>query len=224
MRLLDLPKTSWPREKARREGLIALSDVELLALIIEKGSHGSNVLDVAASLLSHAGGSFTTLLEMPLSTLCLEKGIADVKALELGAIGEIFRRRAKESLSISSFPDPLDLYQAYAPGLANQKEEILLLLLYTSRGRFLGERYLSRGKEDQVSFDEKVIFRYVLADGAQSFYLLHNHPSGNSLPSYEDQKLTSSLSEKSQSLGLYFVDHLILSATSFYSFRSNRLM
>jgi DNA repair protein RadC len=222
MKILDLPEEMRPREKALKEGVSSLNDQELLALLLGKGVTGANALELATSLLV-TYRNFGVLSSMNSRSFRSFRGISAVKGLQLEAAFEIARRIAKEK-EIKANSTPEDLYLRYRLSLGREKDERLVLLCYDRLGTLLEERCLFKGNEVAVAYSEQTILYEALLSGAKSFTLVHNHPSGNCLPSEEDLARSASLKEKASSLLLNFKEHLIIGADAFYSFRQNGLL
>ncbi len=223
MKIKELSIHQRPREKARAFGLEKLSDEDLLALFIQKGVKGVNALEIAHSLLSTFRG-FSGIFQSGVSSLSLFPGIGGTKAIELLALGEIAKRAAKEALPSISKPSAATLWNTYAPSLGNMGKESLLLLLYGKRGDYQGERLLSLGTEDSLLVSHKLILRELLQTNAYSFCLLHNHPSGDPLPSKGEITDTLHLKQEAEELSLFLLDHIIICKNRYFSFASHDLL
>ncbi len=222
MKIQEIDKNVRPREKAQSKGLDSLSDEELLALILGKGVKAKNAIEIARSLLDCSRG-FVGLFKSDIPHLCSFLGIGKVKALELLAIGEIARRAAKESLPSLKRPTCEEIFKAYAPSVALLEKETVILLLFDRSGAYQGERSISIGTEDSVTFSHLEILRTLLRANAHYFYLLHNHPSGDPLPSKGEVADTLHLKEEAEELFLYLIDHIIISKDCYFSFAANQL-
>lgn len=222
MKIADLPLEERPREKALKAGIESLSDEEVLALVLSRGVRGKSALDLARELLAKYGG-FASLGSASVSSLEETSGIKGAKALEILAIFEIAKRYYK-SAPMTEKLSAETLYERYRLSLQDEAGEKGLLLLYDRRGRFLKEKILFSGNEDTLASSPKLLVSEALASKAASFVFLHNHPSGNPSPSAADVSFTLSLAKKSTDLGLHFLDHIIVSADRFYSFRASGLL
>ncbi len=217
MRIQELSIHQRPREKALALGCERLSDEELLALFIRKGVKEANALEIAHSLLSAHHG-FSGIFQSGVVSLTTFLGIGKTKAIELLAIGEIVKRVMKEPLPSLAKPTAFDLWKAYAPSLGNLQKETLILLLYGRRGEYQGERQISLGTEDTLLISHKLILRELLQAGAYSFLVLHNHPSGDPLPSKGEITDTIHLKEEAEELSLFLTDHIIICRNRYFSF------
>ena len=218
MRILDLPPTLRPREKARHKGIRSLDDGELLALVLRQGTKKDNALQIADALLS-TFGSLHCLAKAKSLELQSFDGIGEVGATILETVFEIGRRVQKES----DLPDgpfkAQDCFRRYA-GKEEGKEAVELILL-TDSERFHKEITLFVGTIDSVQIDKTAVCQEVLASKKRRFILVHNHPSGNPDPSEADIRLTWELYSMASSLGLMLIDHVIVGEDSYYSFAEN---
>lgn len=222
MKIRDLDKNLRPREKAMLKGLDTLGDDELLSLILRTGANGKNVVEIARVLLENCHG-FYGLFRSSIAYLSSFDGIGKTKAIEILALGEIARRIAKESLPKLKKPTCEELFGTFAPSMALLEKETVILLLYDRRGNFQGERRISSGTEDSVLVSHMEILRELLRSNAHYFYLLHNHPSGDPLPSKGEVSDTIRLKEEANELSLYLIDHIIMAKDCYFSFASNNL-
>lgn len=208
-----------PREKLLFKGRNALSDVELLALIIGSGNRHHSAVDLARQILKATDHSFTSLSKLSIDDLQKFKGIGRAKAVSIFASLEIARRRYSE-------PDPEQLTittsrQAYVylsdQLLDLQHEEFHVL--YLNRGnRLLSCEQISKGGLSGTVADGKLIFHRALQLKASGMILAHNHPSGQLRPSEADLRLTSSLVSFGNYIDLPVLDHLIFCDNEYFSF------
>lgn len=222
MQIKKIEKERRPREKAIEKGIESLSDEELLALILTSGVPGKNVVEISRHLLEGAGGFFG-LFKCDKRTLSSFEGVSKVKALEIMALGEISRRSYRELLPRLVKPEAEDLFKIYAPSFALLEQETMILLLYDKRGRFNGERRLYAGTSDSLVVSHLEILKELLRGGAYYFYLLHNHPSGDPLPSQGEVEDTLRLKEEAEELSLHLLDHVVIAGNRYFSFANNSL-
>jgi DNA repair protein RadC len=222
MRISEMPEELRPREKAWRHGLSSLSDSELLALLIGKGAKGHSALEIAEDLLKEYR-SFSALGYADPTSFTSEKGLSQVKALELGAVFEAARRYGQEAVP-TDHGEASALYERHRHDLGEAMSEHFLLLLYDRQGRLLKEKTLFIGDEKSLLSSNKIILSEALSCRSSSFVIMHNHPSGNPLPSLGELSLTKNLARKAQELGLSLSDHLIVSAYAYYSFAENGIL
>ena len=222
MKIKELSKEHKPREKALLNGFENLSNDELLAIILECGTKELNVVEVSEKLYEKCHG-FMGIFNADISYLSSFKGIGKIKAIKLKALGEMLKRTYKENLTKINKPKALDLFKIYEVNIASLEKETLILLLYNRHGQFLGERNIFVGTTDSLLISHHEILKVLLRNGAYSFYLLHNHPSGNPLPSKGEISDTLKLKKEAFELNLHLLDHVILTKTSYFSFKENNL-
>lgn len=223
MRIKELAENLRPREKALLGGIDSLSDEELLALLIGKGVKGANALDIASSLLRSYSG-LSPLFSSDVSSLSSFSGISKIKALELLAVGELSKRMSKEKLFLLDDISAEKIHDSYRFSLGNENKERLFLLCYDRRKSYRGEREIASGGEDSLLFSSKLILRELLRAEASSFILLHNHPSGNPLPSSGEVGDTLILKKEGERFSLRMIDHIIIAKDLYFSFRENGLL
>lgn len=214
-----------PREKMIVKGRNALSDTELLAILIETGTGSRSAVDLARELLRLCNGDLNELGKLKVSQLCLVKGIGPAKAAKLMAAMELGRRRrdalsAKRSKIITSY-DSYELLRPYCSDLLH--EEFYLILLNRS-SEAIGIRQISMGGIGGTYVDAKMIFKTALELGAAAIVLAHNHPSGNCFPSVTDEELTRKVRHFGSLIEMPVMDHLIITDNSYFSFADNGLL
>lgn len=215
----NLPKLDRPREKALRYGINSLSDSELLALLLNNGYKGNNILEIATTLLSKYKG-LVGLLNVPISELKKNKGIKDVGALKIALIGEFYKRIIeKNSVVESEIIDDEYLFNKYKSMFYQASQEYLMLIILNRRKRIIHETNIYKGQSDFIHIDFKDIYNELAKYDGKSFYLIHNHPGGDCSPSEEDIKTTLDLINQSRRMKVKLIDHLIIGDSSYYSFR-----
>ncbi len=208
-----------PREKMLLKGLSALSDAELLAILIGSGSKGESAVALSQRILSSVENNLHDLGKRSVGDLQQFKGIGEAKAITIAAALEIGRRRQLSDLRqrprISSSRDAFNVIAALLTDLHH--EEFWLLLLNRANEVFARER-LSIGGTSGTVVDLKVVLKTALNARAAGFIAIHNHPSGNLEPSRADVELTERLKQGGKILDLPMLDHLIVSERGYYSF------
>ena len=215
----SLPLSEQPYEKAKRLGISALSDAELIAVILRNGSEGRTVLKTAYEVLEtlHGVGGFR---EMNPETLLRIKGIGRIKAVELCAIGELSARiwkAGREELLVCS--DSASVFSYYREQMAAKQQEEVWLLLLNNRLKRIADVAVTKGTVNCSLASPRDIFRIALGYGAASFILMHNHPGGDPSPSKPDRSLTESLLSLGTVLELPLSDHIIFGKNRYFSFR-----
>jgi len=208
-----------PREKFLLKGRTALSDAELIAILISTGTKEESAVDLAKKILSLTENNLNALGKLSVSDLKKIKGIGEAKAITIIAAFELGRRRKDESITekkqiISS----KDSFHFFYPMLADLKIEEFWVLFLNRSNKILGYKKISEGGISGTVADTKIIFKIALEFLASSIVLCHNHPSGNNKPSSEDEKLTQKIKIAANLLDIHLVDHIIISDNSYYSF------
>lgn len=215
-------KADRPRERLLAQGPKALSDAELVAILIRSGTPKDSALDLARLVLSRAGNDLHKLAGLGVSDLLRIKGVGEAKALSIVAALELGQRRRdtahEQRPMVASSAHAHDLLQ---PLVADLPHEEFWLLLLDRGNRMLDRCRVSQGGLHGTVADPKRIFREALEKRASGLILCHNHPSGQLRPSAEDIQLTRKLVEGGRFLDIAVQDHLIVTAAGYYSFADN---
>ena len=216
MAIRDLPILLRPREKAIRYGYEALSDQELLAIIINSGNKEHDALDIANALLTYAHG-LRNICRISQKELKNINGISKVKAIQLGALFTLFDRISKHVDEEEIIVDNDYIFNRFKYTLAYQEQEQLVVLVCGRKRKIIYETALYKGTNAEVPFSIKEILRIVIGHGGSSFYLIHNHPNGTLEPSREDEILTMRCRYEALRIGLHLLDHLIITRSGYTS-------
>nr|WP_221307412.1 DNA repair protein RadC [Rhabdobacter roseus] len=208
-----------PREKLLLKGKAALTDAELIAILIGSGTVELSAVDVAKMILGSAGNNLNELARHGVKELTKIKGIGEAKAITIVAALELGRRR-KESTMLRRrrIGSSLDAYEEMKPYLLDKPHEEFWILLLNRANEVLRPVQISTGGVAGTVADPKMIFKHALEQLASSIILFHNHPSGNLSPSQADRDLTRKLKEAGRMLDLPVLDHLIFTDSGYYSF------
>jgi DNA repair protein RadC len=216
----EWPEGDRPREKLLERGPEALSDAELLAIIIRTGdsSSGRTALDHARHLIAKFK-SFRNLSSAAIAELCALKGIGPAKAAAVKAALEISRRYATERVSQGmAFSRSADVFAHFHERLRDNKKECFFILLLDSKNRVIREERISEGTLTCSLVHPREAFTPAIRESAASLILVHNHPSGDPAPSREDEEITSRMVEGGKLLGIGVLDHIIIGQGRYYSF------
>ena len=230
-KLRELSVSERPQERLERLGANALSDIELLAMLLRSGSKGRNVLTVATQLLSDAG-SLADLIAWTNEDFRKIKGIGKVKALQLVTVVEICRRvlaSAQDERPLMDTPEIVARWmQSLTLGLEVEKFWTLCL---NRKNRLLKLCETTSGTANNSLVHPREVFRDAIRHGASAIICVHNHPSGDPLPSSADIQVTRQLREASKTIGIALLDHIIVGAPKadpsgrgHYSFQEAGLM
>lgn len=213
-----------PREKLMKHGASALSDAEILAIIIQSGTRSFSALDAAKALLERHG-TITKLASCDYSEFKHVKGLGTAKSILLAAAIELSRRIMSDpfenELIIRS---PEDVAQRYIPKLRGSRTEVFRTLLLNSSNQVFREVIVSEGILNSSLVHPREVFRLAITESAAAIILLHNHPSGNPEPSKEDLAITKKLVEAGKLIEIKVIDHIIIAGENFTSLSARGLM
>jgi len=208
-----------PREKLLLKGTAALSEAELVAILIGSGTSKISAVELAKKILQYGGNNLNELARLSAKDLMKIKGIGEAKAITIVAALELGRRRKEqdpeEKPKISSSKDAFDVLRGDLMDLP--KEEFWVLLLNRAN-RVIRKKRVSEGGVSGTVADPKIIYKMALEDLASGLIVAHNHPSGNLLASQSDIDLTRKLKEAGKFLEIQLLDHLIIANQKYLSF------
>ncbi len=211
-----------PREKLMTKGAEALTNAELLAILIGGGTTKKTAVELMQEVLGNCGNSLRNLNYMTLQDLMRYNGIGEAKALTIIAAAELGKRRMMEdSRDIPQFRTGTDVLKFMMPHLQTLIHEKSWVLLLNNNARLLHFAQLSTGGLTETMVDVRMLLKEALLHDATSFILVHNHPSGNLRPSRHDEELTQRVARAAQTLNLRMIDHVIVTEGDYYSFSEN---
>jgi len=222
MNLRKLPAQERPRERLRKFGSEALSLAELLAILLATGTKDKSVLELAHEMVIRFG-SLQSLLEASIEELMEVKGIGPAKALQLKAAFGIALKTTQKTFALKDPIDSRGAYELVRHDLADQKQEMLMVILKDVKGRLIALEKVSIGTLSDVLVHPREVFSPAVRNKASSLILAHNHPSGDPTPSRADLELTKHLIRSSRIMGIDLDDHLIVGSSSFVSLRESGL-
>ena len=219
----EMPAQDRPREKLARLGASALSDSELIAILLRTGLPGSNAVDVARTLLAEFK-SLAGLARCSVAEIASIKGVGPAKAVQLAAAFGLGSRLARESLNKSKIDSPELVYELLGSEMRALNKESLRVILLDTKYHLMRIEEISVGSLNESIAHPREIFRPALIYSAFAVIIAHNHPSGDPTPSEADHRLTRRLSEAAQLLQITLLDHVIIGSPSkdkpsFYSFK-----
>lgn len=214
-----------PREKLISKGKLALSDAELLAILIGSGNTKESAVDLSKRMLSMTQNNLNFFGKLSLKQLMDFRGIGEAKAVTIIAAMELGRRRrseeAIEKVKITSSSSVFELLQ---PVIGELDHEEFWILYLNNSNKIIEQFQISKGGITGTLVDVRITLRKALEVGAVSLILAHNHPSGNLNPSEADKQLTKKLKTASESLDIKILDHLIVTEKSYFSFADEGLL
>lgn len=209
-----------PREKMLAHGADTLSKAELIAVLIGSGSANETAVQLAQRILSACGDNLHTLSRLNASDLKAYNGMGDAKAAAIIAACELGRRRAMEDIPNNpALGTPDKVYEYMRPLMQDLNHEEGWVLLMDNSLHLKRPVKISRGGFTETAIDVRMAMKEALLAGATAFTLCHNHPSGNLVPSYDDDHLTTKIKEAGKLLRIQFLDHVIITANGYYSYR-----
>ncbi|MCK5206945.1 MAG: DNA repair protein RadC [Cyclobacteriaceae bacterium] len=225
LNILSWAEEDRPREKLLLKGKAALSDAELIAILIGSGTRSISAVDVAKMILAKADNNLNKLAKFSVRDLRKIKGIGEAKAISIVSALELGRRRKDSDFSEKvKITCSNDIYQIMKPELMDlQKEEFWIILLNRANGLIKKEQISSGGISGTVA-DPKIIFKAALDQYASSIILVHNHPSGNLKPSKADMELTNKMKTAGKLLEIPVLDHIIFGDEGYLSFADDGML
>ncbi|MCF8258051.1 MAG: DNA repair protein RadC [Flavobacteriales bacterium] len=214
-----------PREKLLLKGRAALSDAELIAILISSGNSEESAVDLSKRILGSLGNDLGRLGKLNVKDLTTFKGIGEAKAISIIAALELGRRRKDtEPLKRPKIITSQAAFELIYPHLGDLRHEEFWIIMLDRSNRLLGIEHVSRGGVSGTVADPKLVFRPALQHLATGIILCHNHPSGNLKPSDEDISLTRKMRLAGQSIDIGVLDHIIIGEQDYYSFADNGML
>ncbi len=210
-----------PREKLMRLGPQALSNAELLAILIGSGSHDESAVDLMKRVLADCDNNLNTLGKKTIAELSggRYKGMGPAKAVTILAACELGKRRQQEKAEErKQLNSAAAIYEYMHPRMQDLSEEEAWVLLMNQNFKLIKPVQLSHGGITETAVDIRVIIKNALLCNATVVVLCHNHPSGNARPSGDDDRLTQKLKKACEVMRLYMLDHLIITDGHYYSY------
>jgi DNA repair protein RadC len=211
-----------PREKMVLKGRAALSDAELLAILIANGNKENSALDLAKQVLNLTQNKLNELGKLSHKDFQKIKGIGAAKAITIMAALELGRRRKDEAQQAQIFiKSSKDIYHYLAPYLSDLPHEEFWIILLNRANKIIAHKKLSEGGVTGTVVDLRILFKHAIEHLACSVVLCHNHPSGNINPSEQDKVLTKKIYESGKLMEVQLLDHVIFTDKDYYSFADN---
>lgn len=212
-------KEDQPRYKMEMTGMTAMTDAEILSLVIGSGIKNESSLDIAKNILQSTNYNLPQLWRANLNALLLIKGMGKAKASAILAMIELSKRReASMILGLTKITNSRDAFNLFKPILADQPYEIFGMIMLNKANKVIKNAIISEGGVSGTVVDPKKIFKIALDCHSSSIILGHNHPSGNLQPSEPDHKITQKIKSAGQMLDIAVLDHIIVGDDSYYSY------
>jgi DNA repair protein RadC len=215
----DWPEDERPREKVMRNGVATLSKSELLAILIGSGNAEESAVELMKKVLASCGDSIAELSKLTVDDLCEFKGIGPAKAITIVAACELWKRRRDDDkgeqkrIKCSS-----DIYEYFYPLMCDLTIEETYVLLLNNMNRVIDHVKISSGGLTASTVDVRLVLREALMKRATAVALCHNHPSGNTRPSRDDDNVTVSIAAACKVMNVRFLDHLVFTDGGYFSY------
>lgn len=209
-----------PREKFLLKGKAALSDSELLAILIGSGSRNESAVQLCQRILATSENNLNTLGKMSVSQLMQFKGIGEAKAISIAAALELGRRRrAEEAVELKKISSSNAVFEIMQPIIGELPHEEFWVLYLNNSNKVIYKAQLSKGGITGTVVDIRLLFKMALEQNATAVLLTHNHPSGKLLASEADIQITKKIKEAGKTLEIHVLDHIIITENGYLSFQ-----
>ncbi len=209
-----------PREKMARKGAQSLSDAELLAILIGSGNKDESAVELSRRIMRECHDNINELARLTIVDFCKRfKGIGEAKAITIMAALELGKRRKTADVyERKKVTCSIDLYEIIEPKLIDLTHEEFWIILLDGANKLIDMSRLTQGGRNQTIVDIPILLKNALEKSAQNIAVAHNHPSGQRYPSAEDEKITKLIKHGCEAVGFKFIDHIIITRGSYYSF------
>lgn len=208
-----------PREKLMLKGKAALSDAELIAILIGSGSRNESAVDLSKRILASVDNNLTTLGKLSLQQLMQFKGIGEAKAITIAAAMELGRRRREEEgPDLKQITSSRTAFQVMHPIIGELLHEEFWVVFLNNSNKIVYKSQLSKGGITGTVVDVRIVYKTALEHNAVAIILAHNHPSGTLKPSEQDKQITQQLKAAGHALDIKVLDHLIITEKGYFSF------
>ena len=226
----SFPIKNWnqddqPREKLRDKGKAALSDAELVAILIASGSRNESAVALCKRILASVDNNLSELGKLSIKQLMTFKGIGEAKAITIAAALELGRRRrGGEALEKKKITSSASVFELMQPIIGELPHEEFWIVYLNNSNKVIQKNQLSKGGITGTLVDVRLALKTALEVGATGIILTHNHPSGTLKPSEADKQLTSKLNTAAKSLDIKVLDHLIITEKAYFSFADKAML
>lgn len=225
MNLKSLAEDDRPREKFLLKGKSAVSDSELLAIIMGSGNREESAVELARRILNSVENNWHRLSQLSIKDLTKFKGVGEAKAISIATALEIGNRKSQQEVlerqQISSSKDAFEILQ---PHLSDLQTEEFWAIFLNHQNKILYKTCLFRGGIASSVADVRVVFKTALEHFSTQIIVAHNHPAGSLKPSKEDINITQKIKDAGKLLDIDLLDHLILTQNNYYSFKDEGIL
>ncbi|AXG73226.1 JAB domain-containing protein [Flavobacterium arcticum] len=214
-----------PREKLMQKGKAALSDAELIAILIGSGSRNESAVELSKRILASVDNNLNALGKLSLQQLMQFKGIGEAKGISIVAAMELGRRRREEgALDLKKITSSKAVFEIMQPIIGELPHEEFWVIYLNNSNKVIYKNQLSKGGITGTVVDVRIVFKTALEQNAVGIILAHNHPSGNLQPSDEDKNITRQLKAAGHSLSIAVLDHVIVTEKDYCSFADEGIL
>jgi len=220
MKINEWAEEDRPREKLARLGAETLSNAELLAILIGSGTKEETAVELMRRVLDECNNNLNTLGKLSIDQLCQYNGIGEAKAITILAACELGKRRQREKAEErKDLGSSLAIYEYMLPSMQDLDVEEAWVLLMNQNFKLIKPVRISHGGISETAVDVRVIMKEALLVNATVLAVCHNHPSGNTRPSRDDDRLTERIRSACETMRIYFLDHVIVTDGAYFSYR-----
>ena len=214
-----------PREKLMLKGKTALSDAELIAILIGSGSRNESAVELSKRILASVGNNLNALGKQSLQQLMNFKGIGEAKAITIAAAMELGRRRREEEgVDLKVITSSRAVFEIMQPLIGELPHEEFWIIYLNNSNKVIYKNQLSKGGITGTVVDVRIVFKTALEQNAVGIILVHNHPSGALQPSEQDRQVTRHLKAAGHSLSIQVLDHVIVTEKGYLSFADEGIL
>lgn len=218
----DFAEEDRPQEKAMIHGCSHLSVAELWALVLRSGQPGVPITEITRNMMRSCGNKLHSLQRLPRKQLMLTKGLGTVKALQVEAVFELISRFNKEEIAPRfKIASPDNIYILMKDDIGNIPHEEIWAVFLNRRNEVIEKMRISTGSSTATVFDTKMVIKEALLLNSEAVVLVHNHPSGATFPSGQDDNLTKRFQSACNVMDIRFLDHVIVTHSGFYSYQDS---
>ncbi|MCQ2969206.1 MAG: DNA repair protein RadC [Clostridium sp.] len=225
IKISDLPLSERPMEKLIKYGADSLGNEELLAILLRTGTKGQNVIELSTKLISNLGG-LDKILDVSYEEVKKIKGIKNVKACQVMALSELFRRfnTLRSQNGLFKITRPSEVVKFLMNEMNGLKQETLKLILLDTKNNIIRSRNIFVGTLNSSLIHPREIFREAVKFGSANIIISHNHPSGNPEPSKEDINVSIRIKECGEIMGISLLDHIIIGRNNYTSLKERGII
>ena len=218
-------ETDQPREKLVLKGKTALSDAELVAILIGSGNRQESAVALCQRILASTNNNLNALGKLTVNELMTFKGIGEAKAVSIVAALELGRRRrVEEALILDKITSSKSVFELMQPIISELPHEEFWIIYLNNSNKVIHKSQLSKGGITGTMVDTRLVLKEALQFGAVALILVHNHPSGTLQPSQADKQITTKLKMAAESLDIKVLDHIIITEATYFSFADEALL